>query len=125
MKRKNSNRSFGLLFFVVFLIIGIWPLLNEETLRLWSIVISFIFLILGLLKSKLLSPLNSGWIKFGEILGKFVPPIIMALIYFIIITPIGLLMRLIGKDLLNIKFSQQKSYWVKREKNIGTMKRQF
>ena len=125
MKRKNSNRSFGLLFFVVFLIIGIWPLLNEETLRLWSIVISFIFLILGLLKSKLLSPLNSSWIKFGEILGKFIPPIIMALIYFIIITPIGLLMRLIGKDLLNIKFNQQKSYWVQREKNIGTMKRQF
>ena len=82
-------------------------------------------MVLGLLNSRLLGPLNLTWIKFGEVLGKIVAPIVMALIYFIIITPIGLFMRLIGKDLLNTKFSKDNSYWMKKQKNIGSMKRQF
>ena len=125
MKNKENNKSFGILFFLVFLLIAIWPVINSEPIRIWSIIISILFLILGITNSKILTPLKRGWIKLGEILGKVVAPIIMGFIYFIIITPIGILMRLFGKDLLNIKFNKEKSYWIKREKNINTMKRQF
>ena len=125
MKKIGSNRSFGILFCIVFALIAAWPAMNEGQLRIWPIPISFIFLVLGLLNSKLLSPLNLAWIKFGELLGRIIAPIVMAIVYFLIITPIGLFMRLIGKDLLNTKFSKDNSYWIKREKNIGSMKRQF
>ena len=125
MNKIGSNRNFGIVFFVFFLIVSIWPLIDGGTLRVWSVVISLAFLFLGLLNSKILSPLNLFWIKLGEILGKFIAPIVMAVIYFLIVTPIGLFMRIIGKDLLNIKFLKCNSYWIKREKNLGPMKRQF
>jgi len=125
MKKNSSNKSFGIVFFLVFLLIAFFPLIEGETIRVWSLAISIIFLILGLINSKLLTPLNLVWIKFGDILGRVVAPIIMGIIYFVIITPIGLFMRVIGKDLLNTKFSNSRSYWIKREKNIGSMKRQF
>ena len=125
MDKISSNRSFGILFSIVFAIIAFWPIINGNPLRLWLIPVSVIFLVLGLLNSKLLNPLNVVWVKFGELLGRLIAPIVMALIYFIIITPIGLFMRLIGKDLLNIKFSQANTYWIKREKKISSMKKQF
>ena len=125
MEKISSNRSFGILFCIVFALIAAWPTMHEGQLRIWPIPISFIFLVLGLLNSKLLSPLNLVWVKFGELLGRIIAPIVMAMIYFVIITPIGLFMRLIGKDLLNTKFSKDNSYWIKRQKNIGPMKRQF
>ena len=125
MDKISSNRSFGILFSIVFAIIAFWPTINGNPLRLWSIPISVIFLVLGLLNSKLLNPLNIVWVKFGELLGRIVAPIVMAIIYFIIVTPIGLFMRLIGKDLLNIKFSKSNTYWIKREKKVGSMKKQF
>ncbi len=125
MEKISSNRSFGLLFFIVFALISVWPIINGGTPRLWPIPFSIIFLVLGLLNSKILNPLNLAWIKFGEILGRIIAPIVMGIVYFLIITPIGLFMRLIGKDLLGIKFSENKSYWIKREKSIGSMKRQF
>ena len=125
MDKISSNRSFGILFSIVFAIIAFWPIINGNQLRLWSIPISVIFLVLGLLNSKLLNPLNIVWVKFGELLGRIIAPIIMAIIYFIIVTPIGLFMRLIGKDLLNTKFSKANTYWIKREKKIGSMKKQF
>ena len=125
MDKIGSNRSFGILFSIVFAIIAFWPTINGNPLRLWSIPISVIFLVLGLLNSKLLNPLNIVWVKFGELLGKIIAPIVMAIIYFIIVTPIGLFMRLIGKDLLNIKFSKSNTYWIKREKKVGSMKKQF
>ena len=125
MREKSSNRSFGIIFFIVFLLISFWPIMDGQALRAWSLVVSLIFLILGILNSKILTPINLAWIKLGEILGRFIAPIIMAVIYFLIVTPIGLFMRIIGKDLLNIKFSQNSSYWIKREKNLGPMKRQF
>ena len=125
MKKNSSNKSFGIVFFLVFLLIAFFPLIDGETIRVWSLAISIIFLILGLINSKLLTPLNLVWIKFGDTLGRVVAPIIMGIIYFVIITPIGLFMRVIGKDLLNTKFSNNRSYWIKREKNIGSMKRQF
>ena len=125
MTKVSSNRNFGIVFFVFFLLISIWPIMDGQALRVWSLVISLIFLILGILNSKILTPLNLAWIKFGEILGRFIAPVVMAVIYFLIVTPIGLFMRIIGKDLLNLKFSQNSSYWIKREKNLGPMKRQF
>ena len=125
MKKIENNKSFGVLFFAVFLLIAIWPIIDDGSLRVWSAVISILFLLLGLTNSKVLTPLKKGWIKLGEILGKVIAPIIMGFIYFIIITPIGIFMRLIGKDLLNIKYNKNKSYWIKRAKNVGTMKRQF
>ena len=125
MEKISSNRSFGLLFFIVFALISVWPIINGGTPRVWPIPFSIIFLVLGLLNSKILNPLNLAWVKFGEILGRIIAPIVMGIVYFLIITPIGLFMRLIGKDLLGIKFSENKSYWIKREKSIGSMKRQF
>ena len=125
MKKNDSNKSFGILFFIVFLLIAIWPIFGSEPFRVWAIIVSLAFLLLGIINSKLLTPLKRAWIKLGEILGKVIAPIIMGFIYFLIITPIGLLMRFIGKDLLSIKLNKEKSYWIKRSKNINTMKRQF
>ena len=126
MKPQNSNKSFGLLFFVVFLIIGLWPLKNGDNLNVYFVAISGIFLILGLINSKLLSPLNKIWIKLGEILGIIIAPIVMFLVYFIVLTPVSLIVRLFGKDLLSLKFFKKKdSYWIKRKKNLGSMNNQF
>ena len=125
MDKISSNRSFGILFSIVFAVIAFWPLLNGGSIRIWPLPISLFFLILGLINSKVLGPLNLIWVKFGELLGRFIAPIVMAIIYFFILTPIGLFMRFIGKDLINLKITNIKSYWIKREKNIGSMKRQF
>ena len=126
MHKKSSNKSFGILFFVVFLGLGLWPLTNDNNPNIYLIIISIIFLILGILNSKLLSPLNLFWIKLGELLGKIIAPIVMAIIYFFILTPISLIVRLFGKDLLSLKFSKQiKTYWIKRKKDLGSMNKQF
>jgi hypothetical protein len=126
MKIKNSNRSFGLLFFIVFLGIGLWPLKNGQEINIYLIMISLFFLTLGLINSKILSPLNMAWIKFGEILGIVIAPIIMALVYFIVLTPISLIVRMSGKDLLGLKFfEKQDTYWIERKKKLGSMKKQF
>ena len=126
MKSQSSNKSFGLLFFVVFLILALWPLKNGSNINLYFIITSTIFLILGLINSKLLSPLNKSWIKLGEILGMIIAPIVMALVYFVILTPVSFIVRIFGKDLLRLKFVKEKeTYWIKRKKNIGSMKKQF
>jgi len=126
MKSNSSNRSFGLLFFIVFIVVGLWPLIKGETANIYLILISLFFLIFGLINSKILSPFNKAWIKLGEILGLIIAPIIMALVYFIILTPISLIVRMFGKDLLGLKFlKKQDTYWIKREKKLGTMKKKF
>ena len=122
----SSNRSFGLVFFVVFLAIALWPLKSGEEFRLWSLVLSIIFFILGVLNSKLLTPLNRLWFKLGMFLGSIVSPIVMGMVYFIVVTPTGVFMRLLGKDLL--KTSKEKytsTYWIKRDKKRTSMKKQF
>ena len=122
----SSNRNFGLVFFVVFLIVALWPLKNEEDIRLWSLVISIIFFILGVINSKLLTPLNKLWFKFGILLGSIVSPIIMGIVYFAVVTPTGVLMRLLGKDLLRMsKVKNTSTYWIKSDKQKNTMKKQF
>ncbi len=122
----SSNRSFGILFFLVFLLIGLWPLLNQGNPRQIFIIFSLIFLVLGILNSKILTPFNKLWIKFGEILGRVIAPIVMAIIYFIVLTPISFIVRLFGKDLLNLRFIKNKeTYWINRNKKIGSMRKQF
>ena len=121
----SSNRSFGIVFFIVFLLIGTYPLLNDDHLRIWSLIISIVFLILGLLNSKILFPLNKIWFKFGILLGKIISPLIMGLIFFVVVTPIGLLMRLFNKDLINLKFNKSKSYWIEKNEPKSKMKNQF
>ena len=126
MKSQSSNRSFGLLFFIVFLIIGLWPLKNGDNINIYFVIASAFFLILGLINSKLLSPLNKSWIKLGEILGILIAPVVMALVYFVILTPVSLIVRVFGKDLLGLRFLKYKeTYWIKRKKNLGPMKKQF
>ena len=121
----SSNRSFGIVFFVVFLLIAFYPLINSGEIRIWSVLISLIFLILGLLNSKILAPLNKLWFKFGIFLGKIISPIIMGIIFFLVVTPIGLLMRLLGKDLINLKYNNNKSYWIEKNGPKSKMKNQF
>ena len=121
----SSNRSFGIVFFIVFLLIGTYPLLNNDHVRIWSLIISIVFLILGLLNSKILFPLNKIWFKFGILLGKIISPLLMGLIFFVVVTPIGLLMRLFNKDLLNLKFNKSKSYWIEKSEPKSKMKNQF
>ena len=126
MKLQSSNRSFGILFFIVFLILSLWPLKSGNNLNLYFLITSGIFLILGALNSKLLSPLNKTWIKFGEILGLIIAPIVMGLVYFVILTPVSLIVRLFGKDLLGLKFiKENETYWIKRKKNLTSMDKQF
>ena len=126
MKTQSSNRSFGILFFIVFLILSLWPLKNGNNLNLYFLITSGIFLILGALNSKLLSPLNKTWIKFGEILGLIIAPIVMGLVYFVILTPVSLIVRLFGKDLLGLKFiKENETYWIKRKKNLTSMDKQL
>ena len=121
----GSNRSFGIIFFLVFLLIATYPLINGDELRLWSLVISIIFLLLGLINSKILNPLNKLWFKLGIFLGKIISPLIMGIIFFLVVTPIGLLMRLLNKDLLNLKFNNNRSYWIEKTEPKSKMKNQF
>ena len=121
----SSNRSFGIVFFVVFLLVTLYPLIYGGEIRIWSLVISLIFLILGLANSKLLSPLNKIWFKFGIVLGKIISPIIMGVIFFLVVTPIGFIMRLLGKDILNLKYNENKSYWIEKKGPKSKMKNQF
>ena len=123
--KTSSNRSFGIVFFVVFLLISIWPILNGEELRIWSLIISTVFLVLGLLDSKILSPLNKLWFKFGIFLGNFIAPIVMGLIFFLVVTPSGYLMKIFKKDLINLKKNNKKTYWIEKKEIKTSMKNQF
>ena len=123
--KTSSNRSFGIVFFIVFLSIALYPLIYTGEFRLWSLIISFIFLILGVFNSKILTPLNKLWFKFGIFLGKIVSPIIMGIIFFFVVTPIGILMRVFGKDVLNLKYNNNKSYWIEKTGPKSKMKNQF
>ena len=120
-----SNKSFGLVFFIVFLLISLYPLINGQTIRVWSFIISLIFLVLGLLNSKFLAPLNKVWFKFGIFLGKIISPIVMGIIFFLVVTPTGLIMRILGKDLLNLKYNKNKSYWIEKTGPKSKMNNQF
>lgn len=121
----GSNRSFGIVFFFVFLVIGIFPLKNGESINYFFLFISIIFLFLGIINSKFLTPLNKIWFKFGIILGNVISPIIMGLIFFMVVTPIAVLLKISGKDVLNLKKNNNKSYWIVKSKINSSLKNQF
>ena len=121
----GTNKSFGIVFFAFFLIVSIFPLLNDGDIRVWSLIISLIFLILGILNSKILTPLNQIWFKFGILLGRFVSPVVMGIIFFAIVTPTSVIMRVLQKNLLNLKKGNKKTYWLERSKIKSKMKDQF
>ena len=121
----GSNKSFGIVFFTVFLIIAIWPLLNGYEIRYWSLIISIVFLLLGILNSKILTPLNKIWFKIGILLGNVISPIVMSIIFFLVVTPTAFIMKILGKDLLNLKKNTKNSYWIKKQNQNSRMKKQF
>ena len=123
--KTSSNRSFGIVFFIVFLLIALYPLIYSGEFRIWSLIISFIFLILGVFNSKILTPLNKLWFKFGIFLGNIISPIVMGIIYFIVVTPIALILKVFNKDVLNLKKTKNSSYWINKEKYNSSMKNQF
>ena len=120
-----SNRNFGIVFSVVFLIVSLWPLLSQNDVRTWSLIISGIFFVLGIIDSKLLLPLNKIWFKFGIFLGNFIAPVVMGIVYFMVVTPTGLIMRLLGKDLLNLKKNNKDTYWIDKDNSKNDLKNQF
>ena len=124
-QKLPSNRSFGLLFFFVFIIIGLWPIINSESIRIWSVIISLIFFILGIFNAKILTPLNKVWMSFGKLLGNFVSPIVMGIIFFGVVTPTGLILKLFSKDVLNLKKNKNDTYWLKKDNSNNNMKNQF
>ena len=129
MKNSNikigTNKSFGVVFFIFFFIVSIFPLFKDGNIRIWVLIIAVIFLILGLLDSKVLTPLNKIWFKFGILLGSIVSPIVMGIVFFAIVTPTSLIMRVLGKNLLNLKKDNKKTYWIERSKIKSKMKNQF
>ena len=122
---KKQNKSLGFLLSIFFLIYGFWPLINSDSIRIWSLIIGVIFFGIVIFYSKLLSPLSLLLVKLGELIGRVVSPIVMAFIYFVIITPLAIVLRFFGKDLLKTKFNSKTSYWIDRKKNINSMKKQF
>ena len=128
MKEKiklPSNRNFGLVFFIVFLLIALWPILNNNDLRIWSLIVSLVFLVFGSLNSKLLTPLNKLWFKFGILLGNIIAPIIMGIVFFLVVTPTGLIMKLFRKDLINLRKNNSSTYWIEKKDIKSSMKNQF
>ena len=121
----GSNNSFGIVFAIVFSLIALWPLLKGDEIRLWSLIISIIFLILGFMNSKILTPLNKLWFKLGIFLGNFIAPIIMGIIFFFVVTPTGIIMKLLGKDLIKLKKNNENSYWIEKKDIKSSMKNQF
>ena len=124
-KNINSNKSFGIVFFIVFLIIALWPILKQNEIRIWSLIISFIFFVLGLINSKLLTPLNKLWFKFGILLGNIISPIVMGIVFFLVVTPTGLIMRFFRKDILRLKKNSNDSYWINKDNTNSSMRNQF
>ena len=121
----GSNKSFGIVFFIVFLIIALYPMLKGQDLRLWSLIISFIFLILGMINSSILNPLNKIWFKFGILLGNIISPIVMAIVFFGVVLPTGIMMKILRKDLIALKKNNKNTYWIEKKSQMTSMKNQF
>ena len=121
----SSNKSFGIVFFIVFLIVSIYPIFNSGDLRVWSLIISITFLVLGLLNSFILSPLNKLWFKFGIFLGGIVSPTVMGIVFFGVVTPTSIIMKIFQKNLLGLKKDNKKTYWIEKSLIKSKMKNQF
>ena len=121
----SSNKSFGIVFAIVFFLIGLWPIIESNDIRIWSLILSVIFLILGLMNSSILTPLNKIWFRFGIFLGNFIAPVVMGIIFFFVVTPTGIIMKLLGKDLIKLKKNNENSYWIEKKDIKSSMKNQF
>jgi hypothetical protein len=123
--KKKDNIIFGLIFFFFFLIISFYPLISGGVVRIWSVTLSLIFLIITIIRPNLFKYLNRFWIKFGMLLGKIISPIVMSLVFFFVVTPIGILVRILKKDVMALKRGASSSYWINRKDKIQSMKKQF
>ena len=123
IKRKD-NITFGILFFILFLIIGLYPLKSEGLIRIWSVVLSLVLLIITIIRPNLFTFINKLWIQFGILLGKIISPIVMGLVFFFVVTPIGILVRVLKKDVMGLKKGVT-SYWITRKDKVQSMKKQF
>ena len=110
--------------FIFFLIFGLYPLKSDDAIRVWSVVLSLVLLIITIIKPNLFTFLNKLWIKFGILLGKIISPIVMGLVFFFVVTPIGMLVRILRKDVMGLKRGAT-SYWINREDKVQSMKKQF
>ena len=122
--KQKDNITFGILFSILFLIIGLYPLKSDETIRVWSVVLSLVFLIITIIRPNLFTFINKLWIQFGILLGKIISPIVMGLVFFFVVTPIGILVRILKKDVMGLKRGAS-SYWINREDKVQSMKKQF
>ena len=111
----SSNKSFGIVFAVVFLIVATWPLFWGNELRIWATIASLAFLGTAFLFPNILSPLNTLWTKFGLLLHKIVTPLVMGLVFFVVVSPIAILMRIFAKRPLSLKYENIDSYWIRRD----------
>ena len=123
-RSQKNNITFGMLFFIFFLIVGLYPLISSGTIRIWSIILSLVFLIITIIKPNLFTSLNKLWIKFGILLGKIISPIVMGFVFFFVVTPIGIIMKILKKDVMALKRGAA-SYWIAREDKVQSMKKQF
>jgi hypothetical protein len=123
-RSQKNNITFGMLFFIFFLIVGLYPLISSGTIRIWSIILSLVFLIITIIKPNLFTSLNKLWIKFGILLGKIISPIVMGFVFFFVVTPIGIIMKILKKDVMALKRGAT-SYWIAREDKVQSMKKQF
>ena len=123
--KLSSNKSFGIVFAIVFFLIALWPIIKSDDIRIWSLIVSIIFLILGIMNSSILTPLNKIWFRFGIFLGNFIAPVVMGIIFFFVVTPIGLIMRLLGRDLIKLKKNNENSYWIEKKDTESSMRKQF
>ena len=120
----KSNITFGILFLIFFLIIGLYPLKSGGVIRIWSIVLSLVFLIITIIRPNLFTFSNKLWIKFGILFGKIISPIVMGLVFFVVVMPIGILVKILNKDVMGLKRGAT-SYWINRKDKIQSMKKQF
>ena len=121
---KKNNITFGILFFIFFLIISLYPLVSVGAIRIWSAILSLVFLIITIIKPNLFTFLTRLWIQFGVFLGKIISPIVMGLVFFFVVTPIGILVRILKKDVMGLKRGAS-SYWINRKDKLQSMKKQF
>ena len=121
---KKNNITFGILFFIFFLIIGLYPLISIGVIRIWSVILSLVFLIITIIRPNLFTFLNRLWIQFGFFLGKIISPIVMGLVFFFVVTPIGILVKILKKDVIGLKRGAS-SYWINRKDKLQRMNKQF
>jgi predicted membrane metal-binding protein len=115
-EKTASERSFGILFAVVFAVIAFWPLLKGDGVRWWALAIAIVFAVFAFLAPGVLKPLNRAWMAVGRLLNKIVSPVVLGLLYIVAVVPTGLALRLTGKDPLRLKLDRKAStYWQKRD----------